>query len=58
MRTRKEIEQDGTRLDILQLEVLLDCRDALLELAKSQGFYPLKKKGHPACDKGGELDYR
>ena len=29
MRTRKEIEADGSRKDILALEVLLDIRDLL-----------------------------
>ena len=29
MRTRKDIEKDGTRKDILALEVLLDIRDLL-----------------------------
>ncbi len=34
MRTRKEIEKDGTRKDILMLEVLLDIRDLLKKQAK------------------------
>ena len=29
MRTRKQIEQDGARKDILMLEVLLDIRELL-----------------------------
>ena len=30
MRNRNEIEKDGTRLEILQLEVLLDIRELLI----------------------------
>ena len=40
MRTRKTIESDGTRKDILALEVLLDIRDLL---AKKE----VKKRGRP-----------
>ena len=32
MRKREVIEKDGTRLEILQLEVLLDIRDLLKKL--------------------------
>ena len=39
MRTKEEILQDGTRKDILTLEVLLDIR----ELLKKQNK-PIKKK--------------
>ena len=38
MRTRKEIEKDGTRPDIKAVEVLLDIRDLLVKGLK-------KKKG-------------
>lgn len=41
MRTRKEIELDGTRKDILALEVLLDIRE-LLSKDKT------KKRGRPS----------
>ena len=42
MREREEIEKDGTRIDILQLEVLLDIRQLL------QGLKPAKiKEGTP-----------
>jgi len=42
MREREEIEKDGTRIDILQLEVLLDIRQLL------QGLKPAKiKEGMP-----------
>ncbi len=34
MRPRKEIEKDGTRVDILSLEVLLDIRDLLTKQTK------------------------
>jgi len=40
MRSRKTIESDGTRKDILALEVLLDIRDLL---AKKE----VKKRGRP-----------
>ena len=42
MREREEIEKDGTRIDILSLEVLLDIRQLL------QGLKPAKiKEGTP-----------
>jgi len=34
MRTRKDIEKDGQRKDILQLEVLLDIRELLKKQTK------------------------
>ena len=34
MRRRKEIESDGKRVDLLALEVLLDCRYLLEKLSK------------------------
>lgn len=34
MRTRKAIEKDGSRMDILALEVLLDIRDLLSKQVK------------------------
>ena len=34
MRSRKEIELDGVRKDILSLEVLLDIRDLLVKTQK------------------------
>jgi len=40
MRKRSEIEKDGTRVDILTLEVLLDIRDLLEKACKK----PRKKK--------------
>ena len=36
MRKRKDIEQDGTRKDILFLEVLLDIRDILVKQIKKK----------------------
>jgi hypothetical protein len=43
MRTRKEIEKDGSRKDILTLEVLLDIRD-LLTKQKPKREYTKKTK--------------
>ena len=40
MRSRPDIEKDGTRKDMLQLEVLLDIR----ELLKKQAKRPKKPK--------------
>lgn len=37
MRKREVIEKDGTRVDILQLEVLLDLRDILKKKGKPLG---------------------
>ncbi len=34
MRSKSEIEKDGTRKDILMLEVLLDIRELLKKAAK------------------------
>lgn len=34
MRKRKEIEKDGSKLEILTLEVLLDIRDILVKATK------------------------
>ena len=36
MRKRKEILQDGTRKDILSLEVLLDIRDLIIKQIKKK----------------------
>jgi len=36
VRKREEIEKDGTRKDILALEVLLDIRDLLKKQAKKK----------------------
>ena len=36
MRTRKEIESDGARKDVLALEVLLDIRDLLKKQKKTK----------------------
>ena len=36
MRKRKEIEKDGTRKDILSLEVLLDIRDIIIKQIKKK----------------------
>ena len=36
MRPRKQIEKDGTRKDILSLEVLLDIRDLLVKSTKQK----------------------
>ena len=44
MRKRKDIEQDGTRKDILILEVLLDLRE-ILKPAKIKEGTP--KRGRP-----------
>ena len=44
MREREEIEKDGTRIDILQLEVLLDIRQLLQELKRGK---KIKKEGTP-----------
>ena len=53
MRKREEIEKDGTRIDILQLEVLLDLRE-ILKPAKIKEGTP-KKRGRPrkprVCEK-------
>ena len=52
MREREEIEKDGTRIDILQLEVLLDIRE-ILKPAKIKEGTP--KRGRPrkprVCEK-------
>ena len=45
MRKRKDIEQDGTRKDILILEVLLDIRE-ILKPAKIKEGTP-RKRGRP-----------
>jgi len=45
MRKREEIEKDGTRIDILQLEVLLDIRELLMP--KESEIIPKKKIGRP-----------
>ena len=54
MREREEIEKDGTRIDILQLEVLLDIRQLLQGLNKIKQDTP-KKRGRPrkCVNKGG-----
>ncbi len=53
MRTRKEIEHDGTRKDVLLLEVLLDVRDMIIvqkpiniakEVTKNHGGRPKGSK--------------
>ena len=36
MRKREQIETDGTRIDLLQLEVLLDIRDLLIKQIKKK----------------------
>ena len=36
MRTRKAIEQDGSRSDLLSLEVLLDIRELLIKVLKKK----------------------
>lgn len=48
MRTRESIEKDGTRVDMLSLEVLLDIRELMLDTRES-----LKKleKHTPVCVK-------
>ena len=45
MREREEIEKDGTRIDILQLEVLLDLREILKPAKIKEGT--LRKRGRP-----------
>lgn len=49
MRPREVIEKDGTRKDILSLEVLLDIR----ELLKIKEGTP-RKRGIPRTEKGGK----
>ena len=36
MRTRKQIELDGARKDILTLEILLDIRELLIKATKKK----------------------
>uniref|UniRef100_A0A6M3K8U1 Uncharacterized protein n=2 Tax=viral metagenome TaxID=1070528 RepID=A0A6M3K8U1_9ZZZZ len=36
MRSRKQIENDGTKVDTLSLEVLLDIRDLMVKQAKKE----------------------
>lgn len=36
MRKRTEILKDGTRVDLLQLEVLLDMRDLMVKKGKAK----------------------
>ena len=36
VRTRKAIEQDGSRKDLLSLEVLLDIRELLIKVLKKK----------------------
>jgi len=47
MRNRKEIEADGTRKDILQLEVLLDIREILGKQIKKS----TKREKPRVCEK-------
>jgi len=47
MRPRKQIETDGKRVDMLQLEVLLDLRDLLLPKEGIQIPIKGKKRGRP-----------
>ena len=44
MRKRKEIEADGSRRDILAVEVLLDIRDLLVKKSKKPKPKSPKKK--------------
>ena len=44
MRSRKEIELDGARKDILSLEVLLDIRDFLVKTQKKSRLGGKPKK--------------
>ncbi len=46
MRSREEIKQDGSRADILALEMLLDIRD-LLNKFKCVDMPQKKKRGRP-----------
>ena len=46
MRSRKQIENDGTKVDTLSLEVLLDIRDLLVKQAKKK-----KSKKEKVCVK-------
>ena len=46
MRKREVIEKDGTKLEVLQLEVLLDLRELLTKPET-------KKRGRPAKSKIG-----
>lgn len=49
MRTREEITKDGTRVDILTLEVLLDIRDLFVGKMVSpvKKTYTGKPRGRP-----------
>jgi len=55
MREREEIEKDGTRIDILQLEVLLDIRQLLQGLKPNKIEQDTPKRGRPrkCVNKGG-----
>ena len=53
MREREEIEKDGTRIDILQLEVLLDIRQ-LLQGLKPDKQVMSKRRGRPRKAKNEE----
>lgn len=44
MRKREAIEQDGKRVDLLSLEVLLDIRDLLKKQGKKEAP---RKRGRP-----------
>ena len=48
MRKRKEIEQDQTRLEILQLEILLDIRELLMPEKPKRKY--TKRKGSVKCE--------
>jgi len=41
MRSRNEITQDGTRKDILALEILLDIREILVKANKKKRIVPI-----------------
>ncbi len=56
MRSRKEIESDGKRVDVLSLEVLLDIRDLIVhekntvvhkEIPVIQNKTDKRKRGRP-----------
>jgi len=53
MREREEIEKDGTRIDILSLEVLLDIRQLLQGLNKIEQDTPKRGRPRKCVNKGG-----
>lgn len=54
MRKRHQIEQDGSKKDLLILEVLLDIRDSINKALPA----PKAKRGRPKKEKHGNTDKR